>query len=191
MLDHNWTADLFMQTAPPLLTRKTSRADICPSVSEGRYVTQLYDLISPILTQAQQYKAYADRLMQGEALDLEGEGLPPDLAGEWLAVGPVPKGKRCMAVTFASTRTSRQGRGEYRITGMRQKSNIISSRLTVTNTILLARTTGKPLLRQNIPVLPANCVLDCIYVKDAAALFVVDFLQWKGQSVAEGEAEFR
>lgn len=60
----------------------------------------------------QQYKLYADRLMQGEILDLEGEGLPPDLAGEWLALGPIPKGKRCMALTFASTRTSRQGRGE-------------------------------------------------------------------------------
>lgn len=61
----------------------------------------------------------------------------------------------------------------------------------MTNTILLARTTGKPLLRQNIPILPPNCVLDCIYVKEAATLFVVDVLQWKGQSVAEGEAEFR
>jgi snurportin-1 len=127
--------------------------------------------------------------MQGETLDLEG--LPPDLAGEWLALGPIPKGKRCMAVTFASTRTSRQGRGESEVACIDQEFGISLLPAIVTNAILLARTTGKPLLRQNIPVLPANCVLDCIYVKDASTLFVVDVLQWKGQSVAEGEAEFR
>lgn len=52
--------------------------------------------------------------MQGEILYLEGEGLPSDLAGEWLALGPIPKGKRCMAVTFVSTRTSSKGKGGLR-----------------------------------------------------------------------------
>lgn len=131
--------------------------------------------------------------MQGETLDLDNEGLPPDLAGEWLALGPIPKGKRCMAVSFASTKTSRRGRSKLRTLPAIQGLCVDLGSLLIiaTNTILLARTTGKPLLRQNIPVLPPNCVLDCIYVKEAAAVFVVDVLQWKGQSVAEGEAEFR
>lgn len=50
--------------------------------------------------------------MQGEMLDLDNEGLPADLAGEWLALGPVPKGKRCMAVTFTKTRRSKSGRSK-------------------------------------------------------------------------------
>lgn len=49
--------------------------------------------------------------MFGEMLDLS-EGLPADLVEEWLAMGPIPEGKRCMAVTFPSTRTSKNGRGK-------------------------------------------------------------------------------
>ena len=50
--------------------------------------------------------------MQGEALDLSDEtgGLPADLFSDWLALGPVPKGKRCLAVTFSSMRMSSRGR---------------------------------------------------------------------------------
>jgi hypothetical protein len=49
--------------------------------------------------------------MQGEELDLDNEGLPSDLATEWIAIGAIPKGHRCMVVTFASTRRTQKGRG--------------------------------------------------------------------------------
>lgn len=128
--------------------------------------------------------------MQGEVLDLDNEGLPPDLAGEWLALGPIPKGKRCMAVTFTGTRKSKTGRSklEHNTGNTRRQADYDTK---ATNTIILARTTGKPIARQYIPVLPPNCVLDCVYVPESAALFIMDVLQWKGQSVAEGEADFR
>lgn len=61
----------------------------------------------------------------------------------------------------------------------------------VTNTLLLARVSGRPLSRHFVPALPPDCVLDCVYSAENAALFVLDVLQWKRQSVAESEAEFR
>lgn len=53
--------------------------------------------------------------MVGESLDFshQGDGIPEDLFSEWLLMGPVPKGKRCMAVTFTNTRVNRRGRGEW------------------------------------------------------------------------------
>jgi hypothetical protein len=49
--------------------------------------------------------------MVGETLDMT-DGLPADLCEEWMLLGPVPKGKRCMAVTFPTSRISRRGRSE-------------------------------------------------------------------------------
>jgi len=145
---------------------------------------------SYIANASQQWQLYANRLMQGEPLDLENEGLPPDLATEWIAIGPIPRGKRCMVVTFNGSRRSRTGRGAKRFSNS-GRYFWLTLCLIVTNAILLARTSGRPIARQHIPVLPTHCVLDCMYVPEAAAIFVVDVLQWKGQSVAEGEAEFR
>lgn len=106
----------------------------------------------------------------GEELELDG-GLPHDLFENWIAMGPIPKGKRCLVVSFASTKMNKKGR--------------------VTNTILLARSSGRPLGRHYIPVLPPDCILDCIYLKDAGALFVLDVMNWRGQSIAECDTEFR
>lgn len=61
----------------------------------------------------------------------------------------------------------------------------------MTNTLLLARQTGRPLARHLVPSLPPDCVLDCIYSEAHAALFVLDLLRWKSQSISESEAEFR
>jgi hypothetical protein len=37
--------------------------------------------------------------MRAEFLDLS-EGLPGDFENNWIMVGPIPKGKRCLALTF-------------------------------------------------------------------------------------------
>ncbi|CAD6578671.1 MAG: hypothetical protein CYPHOPRED_000647 [Cyphobasidiales sp. Tagirdzhanova-0007] len=89
-----------------------ARADI--SASRGEVIMQVESSTSGQKlgvpkSVKKKWKAYADRLMLGEVLDLS-EGLPQDLSEQWIALGPVPKGKRCMAVTFASTRTSKKGR---------------------------------------------------------------------------------
>lgn len=129
--------------------------------------------------------------MLGERLDYN-EGLPPDLFDEWLAVGPIPHGKRCMAVSFNSVRMSRKGRSA---SSLYQPalcwSDVPHTCRSVTNTLLLARSSGRPLSRHLIPALPPDCVLDCIYSEDKAILFVLDILQWKRQSMTESEAEFR
>ena len=50
--------------------------------------------------------------MTGEEFD-SNVGLPEDLCPAWLAVGPVPAGKRCMAVTFSPSKNKKRGRGAY------------------------------------------------------------------------------
>ena len=144
------------------------------------------------LTLIDKWKAYADRLMLGEVLDLS-EGLPQDLSEQWIALGPVPKGKRCMAVTFASTRTSKKGRGALFCRCFRFSLHVIYICCipSATNTILLARMSGRPLSRHLVPALPADCVLDCIYSENQAILYILDVLRWKSQSLVECDAEFR
>ncbi|KDN37241.1 hypothetical protein K437DRAFT_270923 [Tilletiaria anomala UBC 951] len=46
-------------------------------------------------------RPYADRLMHAELVNPD-EGLPFDVGTEWCAVGPLPKGKRCLAVVNPS-----------------------------------------------------------------------------------------
>lgn len=57
---------------------------------------------------------WADKCMYAELLEMvdpcvspfdpsPGDGLPFDLETGWVAVGPVPVGKRCLAVTFQSS----------------------------------------------------------------------------------------
>ena len=135
--------------------------------------------------------------MQGESLDYN-EGLPPDLSEEWLAIGPIPPGKRCMAITFNTVRMSRKGRSKSHLYIARRSSDCRALCLlsplfaeTVTNTLLLARSSGRPLSRHLVPALPPDCVLDCIYSEEKAVLFILDILQWKRQSMTESEAEFR
>lgn len=53
---------------------------------------------------------WADKCMYAELLEMSGDdpwsdvdGLPEDLETGWVAVGPVPVGKRCLAVTHQSS----------------------------------------------------------------------------------------
>ena len=75
----------------------------------------------PVTTNGNKYKAgssrWADKCMYAELLEMRGDeiwdangyedqgfndGLPSDLEHGWVAVAPVPKGKRCLVVTHQS-----------------------------------------------------------------------------------------
>ncbi|KAF9041217.1 hypothetical protein BJ165DRAFT_1487767 [Panaeolus papilionaceus] len=99
------------------------------------------------------------------------DGLPSDLEHGWVAVAPIPVGKRCLAVTHQSAG----------VAGI------------VPNTTLRSRLLGKSLLRFPSP-LPPLTVLDCILDsnwKQNGILHVLDVVRWKGQDVSDCEAAFR
>ncbi|PPR06457.1 hypothetical protein CVT24_002618 [Panaeolus cyanescens] len=99
------------------------------------------------------------------------DGLPLDLEHGWVAVAPIPVGKRCLAVTHQSAG----------VAGL------------VPNTTLRSRLLGKCLLRFPSP-LPPLTVLDCILDsnwRQNGILHVLDVVRWKGQDVSDCEAAFR
>jgi len=60
---------------------------------------------------------YADKCMYAELLEMyedstwsDVDGLPEDLERGWVAVGPVPVGKRCLLVTHQSSGTTGIGK---------------------------------------------------------------------------------
>ncbi|KAF8624980.1 hypothetical protein AX15_005614 [Amanita polypyramis BW_CC] len=104
--------------------------------------------------------------------DLPGDGLPKDLETEWVAVTPVPVGKRCLAVTY-------------------QSSGVIGI---APNTTLRSRLLGKALITRFPSALPPSTILDCVLDanwKDNGILHVLDVIKWKGQDVGDCEARFR
>ncbi|KAG7092074.1 hypothetical protein E1B28_008454 [Marasmius oreades] len=125
---------------------------------------------------------WADKCMYAELLEMNDvdtwvqsqradDGLPDDLETGWVAVGPVPVGKRCLAISRDSS-----GNGVE------------------PNTMLRSRLLGKPLLPWFPSNLPPHTVLDCILDenwKDNGILHVLDVLQWKGRDIADCETPFR
>ncbi|TFK20647.1 hypothetical protein FA15DRAFT_658917 [Coprinopsis marcescibilis] len=126
---------------------------------------------------------WADQCMYAELLEL-GEGerlleggeeddcLPKDLETGWVAVAPVPMGKRCLLVTHQSS-----GVGGV-----------------VPNTTLRSRLLGKTLIPRFPSLLPALTVLDCIldvHWRDNGIIHVLDVIRWKGQDVGDCDAAFR
>ncbi|KZV68336.1 hypothetical protein PENSPDRAFT_687312 [Peniophora sp. CONT] len=132
---------------------------------------------------------WADQVMYAELLEMTGDasrrevgslgedievddGLPTDLESAWVAVAPVPAGKRCLAICH-------QGSGAVGV---------------VPNTTLRSRVLGKPLMARFPSPLPSDTVLDCILDEnwqETGALHVLDVLRWKGQEVADCETTFR
>lgn len=128
---------------------------------------------------------WADKCMYAELLEMNEEaylwdnrsddvidGLPRDLEAAWVAVAPVPAGKRCLAVTH-------QAAGVVGISP---------------NTTLRSRVLGKMLLPRFPSSLPPLTVLDCILDanwKDNGIIHVLDVLKWKGQDVGDCETPFR
>ncbi|KAL0958249.1 hypothetical protein HGRIS_000402 [Hohenbuehelia grisea] len=100
------------------------------------------------------------------------DGLPDDLESGWVAVSPVPVGKRCLAVTHQSS-----------------GPNGIAP-----NTTLRSRLLGKPLMPRFPSSLPPSTVLDCILDanwRTNGILHILDVLKWKGQDVGDCETPFR
>ncbi|TBU24324.1 hypothetical protein BD311DRAFT_791074 [Dichomitus squalens] len=125
---------------------------------------------------------WADKCMYAELLEMrEGgfdapgdlrDGIPDDIETGWVAVTPVPAGKRCLAVTH-------------------QTSGIAG---VVPNTTLRSRVLGKPLIKPFPSTLPPQTVLDCILDdnwRDNGILHVLDVVTWKGQDLGDCETPFR
>ncbi|RPD65249.1 hypothetical protein L227DRAFT_206130 [Lentinus tigrinus ALCF2SS1-6] len=124
---------------------------------------------------------WADKCMYAELLEMKDgfddsgvlqDGIPPDIETGWVAVTPIPVGKRCLAVTH-------------------QTSGIAG---VVPNTTIRSRVLGKPLMKPFPSTLPPQTVLDCILDdnwRDNGILHVLDVISWKGQDVADCETPFR
>ncbi|KAJ7154705.1 hypothetical protein C8R46DRAFT_960774 [Mycena filopes] len=126
---------------------------------------------------------WADKCMYAELLEMSeddpwtisddsaetsADGLPADLETGWVAVAPVPVGKRCLAVTDRS--------------------------FSVPNTCLRSRKLGKLILPHFPSGLPAETVLDCILDanwRENGILHVLDVLKWKGQDIGDCQTPFR
>ncbi|KAI0674125.1 hypothetical protein C8Q78DRAFT_966687 [Trametes maxima] len=124
---------------------------------------------------------WADKCMYAELLEMKDgfdpsgslhDGIPEDIETGWVAVTPIPVGKRCLAVTH-------------------QTSGIAGI---VPNTTLRSRVLGKPLMKPFPSTLPPQTVLDCILDenwRDNGILHILDVVSWKGQDVADCETPFR
>ncbi|KDN45691.1 hypothetical protein RSAG8_04775, partial [Rhizoctonia solani AG-8 WAC10335] len=126
---------------------------------------------------------WADKCMYAELLEMRDsdhpwdDGLPKDLEREWVALAPVPKGKRCIAVSFAPS-----------LSGPDEPVATLQA-----NTALHSRVKGLAFMRFPAP-LPPDTVLDCILDDDVAQtgiLHVLDVIRWRGTDVAQCEADFR
>ncbi|KZT66541.1 hypothetical protein DAEQUDRAFT_674805 [Daedalea quercina L-15889] len=124
---------------------------------------------------------WADKCMYAELLemseghdgfDVVSNGIPQDIETGWVAVTPVPIGKRCLAVTH-------------------QPSGVPG---VAPNLTLRSRVLGKPLMKPFPSPLPPHTVLDCILDenwRDNGILHVLDVLKWKEQDITECETPFR
>lgn len=113
---------------------------------------------------------WANLAMYAEPLELNGAGgvLPQDFATAWIAVAPVPRGKRCILVAYKAW-------AQGSIVSMRSRAK--------GNQIMTLRTH-----------LPADTILDCILDEQwetNGIIHVLDILRWKSQDYTQCEASFR
>ncbi|KDQ60325.1 hypothetical protein JAAARDRAFT_191717 [Jaapia argillacea MUCL 33604] len=120
---------------------------------------------------------WADKCMYAELLEMKEDdpwtdGLPHDLETGWVAVAPVPVGKRCLAVTHHAAG----------LAGI------------APNTTLRSRVLGKSLLPPFPSCLPPDTILDCILDPNwryNGILHVLDVVKWKSQDLGDCETAFR
>ncbi|KZT35299.1 hypothetical protein SISSUDRAFT_1035655 [Sistotremastrum suecicum HHB10207 ss-3] len=121
---------------------------------------------------------YADRCMYAELLEMNGmdlqtmsdNGIPDDLQVNWIALAPVPRGKRCLALTHSS-----------------------AGNPGTVPTTLHSRVRGSTFLTFPSP-LPPDSILDCILDvcwHDNGILHILDVIRWHGQDIGDSEANFR
>ena len=140
---------------------------------------------------------WADKCMYAELLEMQetelwtgGEdGLPSDLETGWVALAPVPVGKRCLAISHQGGGTIGAGTSTYDLSHMTEYKSS-----SVPNTTIRSRILGKPLIPRFPSPLPSDTVLDCILDqnwKENGVLHVLDVIKWKGQDIADCESSFR
>ena len=120
------------------------------------------------------------------------DGLPRDLETGWVALAPVPAGKRCLAVTHQSAGVA--GVGGFPTMFLVMPSLTRSPCFSVPNTTLRSRLLGKTLIQRFPSSLPPLTILDCILDvnwRDNGILHILDVVKWKGQDVGDCEAGFR
>lgn len=150
----------------------------------GSFVSMLQDAgpsggATPKPMKRKPINKWADKCMYAELLEMSNEdawttndGLPHDLLTGWVAVAPVPVGKRCLAICYQSSGA----------TGL------------VPNTMIRSRMLGKPLMAKFPSALPSDTILDCIldaHWRGNGILHVLDVLKWKGQDITDCETPFR
>ncbi|KIO33772.1 hypothetical protein M407DRAFT_229640 [Tulasnella calospora MUT 4182] len=102
------------------------------------------------------------------------DGIPWDLETGWVALAPIPRGKRCMAISYQAVYDNQSEEPH-------------------TRTLLHSRVKGKAFLTFPSP-LPPNSILDCILDDNwhqNGVLHIVDILRWRGSDFVDCEAEFR
>lgn len=144
---------------------------------------------------------WADKCMYAELLEMDpmsaetglSDGIPDDLQTAWIAVSPIPAGKRCLAITQQSAGVSGAGKAFYK---NRDRSSYMLTDLLVPvpNTYLRSRQLGKSLLPPFPSSFPPSTVLDCILDenwRENGILHVLDVIQWKSQGIGDCETSFR
>jgi snurportin-1 len=144
---------------------------------------------------------WADKCMYAELLEMVADppwpssmdnpddGLPGDLESSWVAVGPVPVGKRCLAVTHQAAGIAGNG-VPLEVFFVVQLIHVSL----VPNTTLRSRLLGKVLIQRFPSALPPLTILDCILDsnwRENGILHILDVIKWKGQDVSDCEASFR
>ncbi|KAH9807863.1 hypothetical protein DFH28DRAFT_1088585 [Melampsora americana] len=143
--------------------------EICPPSQSDNILTNLSTTSKP---DSRKYKRFKNRCMRAELLDLSN-GLPEGFEEDWLMVGPVPRGQRCLVLTSRFSSSSDSCGSGKRL-----------------NTLILSRTNAH-VLGYFQTVVPLGCVLDCIYDRETRVIWVLDVLKWKDQSFIDCEADFR
>ncbi|KAI0287113.1 hypothetical protein BC826DRAFT_1046574 [Russula brevipes] len=150
---------------------------------------------------------WANKCMYAELLEMQetdlwagGEdGLPSDLETGWVALAPVPVGKRCLAISHQGGGTIGAGASSIDVwgpsrDGRRRLTERVLHLVLVPNTTIRSRVLGKPLIPRFPSPLPSDTVLDCILDekwKENGVLHVLDVIKWKGQDIADCESSFR
>ena len=118
------------------------------------------------------------------------DGIPHDLQTAWVALAPVPKGKRCLAVCNQANGVA--GTGTVYLLDYHD-GQILTKICSVRNTFLKSRLKGTTILTFPSP-LPADTIVDCVLDenwKQTGILHVLDVIRWKGQEIGDCEAQFR
>ncbi|MBW0466516.1 hypothetical protein O181_006231, partial [Austropuccinia psidii MF-1] len=161
-------ADIFLNDQDSESEGKYSDADEGEYEQQSSHTQELDEPSNPGVQSKNKYRRYRNRCMSAESLDLS-DGLPEEFEQNWIMVGPIPKGKRCLALSF----------------GVQNRR-----KMDAPNTILLSRKSAS-LIGSFTTGLPSDCILDCVYDSESQVLWVLDLLKWKDQAMIDCEANFR